>query len=105
MTFWNVNGSRSGMEQSSSAGWAVARRFGGIRRGEESVLGRIQIGHAHLTHSLVWKGETLLNLKPVTVDWLSNILLDYIDLIESRDRRFDKNWFKELSEKISLNSI
>ena len=63
MTFCNANGSLSGMKQLPTnymkffLSWLYGLGVFSIIRREESVLGRIQIGHTHLTHSLLLEEE------------------------------------------------
>ena len=77
-----------------------------IIRREESVLARIRIGHTHLTHCFLLKGEDPPQC--IACDCLltvKHILLDCVDFIESRNRHFSVNSFRELFEKVPPDSI
>ena len=83
--------------------WPRASRI--IRR-EESVLKRIPICHTHLTHFFLLKGEDLPQC--IACDCrltVKHTLFDCVDFIESRNRQFSANNFKELFEKVPPDSI
>ena len=66
-----------------------------IIRPEESVLTRIRIGHTHLTHCFLLKGED----PPQYIAFychltVKHILFDCVGFIESRNRHFNINSFK-----------
>ena len=83
--------------------WPRSSRI--IRR-EESVLARIQIGHTHLTHCFLLKGEDPPQC--VACDChltVKHILFDGVNFIETRNRHFIVNSFKELFEKVPPDRI
>ena len=76
-----------------------------IRR-EESVLARIRIGHTHLTHRFLLKGEDPPQCIACDCQLtVKHILFDCVDFIESRNRHFNVDTFKELFEKVPPDSI
>ena len=77
-----------------------------ITRCEESVLARIRIGHTYLTHTFLLKKEHPPQC--IACDGcltVKHILSDCVDFIESRNRHFNVNNFKEPSEKVPPDSI
>ena len=81
---------------------------GGFRiiRREKSVLARIRIGHTYLTHCFLLKKEDPPQC--IACDCcltVKHILFDCVDFIESRNRHFIVNSFKELFEKRFLQII
>ena len=67
---------------------------------------RVRIGHTHLTHCFLLKGEDPPQCKVcdcyLTV---THILFDGVDFIESGNRHFNVNSFKKLIEKFPPDSI
>ena len=104
-----------------SSFWIYSRRFsyplthpqlclwpGGSRiiRREESVLIIIRIGHTHLTHGFLLKGEDPPQC--IACDChltVKHILFDCVDFIESGNGYCNVNSFKELFETVPPDSI
>ena len=83
--------------------WSGVSRI--IRR-EESVLARIRIGHIYLTHCFLLKGEDPPQCIAIDCQLtVKHILFDCVDFIESRNRHFNVDIFKELFEKVPPDSI
>ena len=77
-----------------------------IIRREESVLARVRIGHTHLTHCFRLKGEDPPKFTACDCQLtVKHILFECIDFIESRNRHFSVNSFRELFEKVPPDSI
>ena len=77
-----------------------------IIRREESVLARVRIGHTHLTHCFLLKGEEPPQCIACDCQLtVKHILFDCVDIIESRNRHFNVDAFKELFEKVPPDSI
>ena len=77
-----------------------------IIRREESVLARIRIGHTHLTHCFLLKGEDPPQCTACDCQLtVKHILFECVDFIESRNRHFSVNSFRELFEKVPPDSI
>ena len=77
-----------------------------IIRHEESVLARIRIGHTHLTHCFLLKGEDPPQCIACDCELtIKHILFECVDFIESRKRHFNVDTFKELFEKVPPDSI
>ena len=73
---------------------------------EESVLARIRIGHTHLTHCFLLKGEDPPQCIACDCELtIKHILFECVDFIESRNRHFNVDTFKELFEKVPPDSI
>ena len=66
-----------------------------IIRREESVLTRIRIGHIHLTHCFLVKGEDPQQCIACDCQLtVKHISFDCVDFIESRNRHFNVDTFK-----------
>ena len=77
-----------------------------IIRREESVLARIRIGHTHLTHCFLLKGEDPPQCIACDCQLtVKHILFECVDFIESRNRHFNVDTFRELFEKVPPDSI
>ena len=71
-----------------------------IIRREESVLAIVRIGHTHLTHCFLLKGEDPPQCIACDCQLtVKHILFDCVDFIESRNRHFNVDTFKELFKK------
>jgi len=77
-----------------------------ISRREEVVLARSRIGHTHITHSFLLKGEPMPQCIPCAVPFtVSHVLLDCIDFDVSRVNYFDVNSLYELFQKVDPSSL
>ena len=108
----NANGSLSGMRQQTTnymrfiLSWVFGLEGSQSIRREESVLARIPIGHTHLTHRFLLKGEDPPQCIACDCQLtVKHILFDCVDFIESRNRHFNVDTFKELFEKVPPDSI
>ena len=76
-----------------------------IIRREESVLARVRIGHTQLTHCFLLKGEEPPQCIACDCQLtVKHILFDCVDIIESRNRHFNVDAFKELFAKRFLQT-
>ena len=67
---------------------------------------RIQIGHTYLTHCFLLKGEDPPQCTASDCQLTANhILFECVNFIESRNRHFSINSFKELFENVPPDSI
>ena len=74
--------------------------------GVRSVLARVRIGHTHLTLCFPLKGEDPPQCTACDCQLtVKHILFECNDFIESRNRHFSVNSFKELFEKVQPDSI
>ena len=74
-------------------------------RREKVVLARLRIGHTHITHSFILKGEEppeCVSNEPFTV---KHVLIDCIDFQLTRDRYYRVQDMKELFDTINVSSI
>ena len=75
-------------------------------RKEEVVLARLRIGHTHITHSFILKGEDPPECvscnEPFTV---KHVLIDCIDFQLTRDRYYRVQDMKELFDTVNVSSI
>ena len=77
-----------------------------IIRREESVLARVRIGHTHLTHFFLLKVKDPPQCTACDYQLtVKHILFECVDFIESRNRHFSVNSFRELFEKVHPDSI
>ena len=77
-----------------------------IIRREESVLARVRIGDTHLTRCFLLKGEDPPQCTACDCQLtVKDILFECADFIESRNRHFSVNSFRELFEKVPPDSI
>ena len=75
-----------------------------IIKREESVLARVPIGHTHLTHCFLLKGEDPPQCTAFDCQLtVKHILFECVDVIESR--HFSVNSFRELFEKVPQDRI
>ena len=83
--------------------WPAGSR---IIRLEESVLTRSRSSHTHLTLCFLLKGEDPPQCTACDCQLtVKHILFECVDFIESRNRHFSVNSFKELFEKVPPDSI
>ena len=75
-------------------------------RREEVVLARLRIGHSHITHSFILKGEEPPECvscnEPFTV---KHVLIDCIDCQLTRDRYYRVQDTKELFDTVNVSAI
>ncbi len=75
-------------------------------RREEIVLARCRIGHSHLTHSYLLKGEEAPECIPCAEPLsIKHILIDCVDFSLTRTRFYRANSMKELFDKVSPSKI
>ena len=76
-----------------------------VRR-EEVVLSRCRIGHSHLTHSYLLKGEDQPECVPCQAPLsIKHILIDCVDFAPQRNRYFHVSSMSELFKKITVDKI
>ena len=69
-------------------------------------MARVRIGHTHLTHCFLLKGEDPPQCTACGCQFtVKHILFECYDFIESRNRHFSVNSFRELFEKVPPDSI
>ena len=75
-------------------------------RREEVVLARLRIGHTHMTHSYLLKGEELPECIPCnTTLSVKHLLIECTDLAPYRDQYFHADSLKTLFDTVKLESL
>ena len=83
--------------------WPKATR---ISRREEVVLARIRLGHTHLTHAYLLKGEDRPECIPCACPLtVKHVLLDCDDFSHVRRNYYEENDMKDLFEKVDPTLI
>ena len=77
-----------------------------VNRRDELVLHRARIGHTHLTHSYLLKGENQPECIPCdTVLTVEHILIHCVDFAPTRDKYFKVKTLKELFDTVAPGRI
>ena len=75
-------------------------------RREEIILARLRIGHTHMTHSYLLKGEELPECIPCnTTLSVKHLLIECTDLAPYRDKYFHADSLKKLFDTVKLESL
>ena len=75
-------------------------------RREEIILARLRIGHSHITHSYLLKGEEEPQCVPCNAPLtIKHILVDCVDLATTRQRFFDVDSLTTLFDTVKVESI
>ena len=75
-------------------------------RREEIILARLCIGHSHITHSYLLKGEEEPQCVPCNAPLtIKHILVDCVDLTPTRQRFFDVDSLTTLFDTVKVESI
>ena len=77
-----------------------------VKRREEIILANLSIGHTHMTHSCLLKGEELLECIPCnTTLSVKHLLVECTDLAPYRDKYFHAHSLKTLFDTVKLESL
>ena len=77
-----------------------------LNRREEIILARLRIGHTHMTHSYLLKGEDLPECIPCnTTLSVKHLLVECTDLAPYRDKYFHAHSLKTLFDTVKLESL
>ena len=77
-----------------------------LNRREEIILARLRIGHTHMTHSYLLKGEELPECIPCnTTLSVKHLLVECTDLAPYRDKYFHAHSLKTLFDTVKLESL